>query len=70
MHSQSIRNQESAANPDHRDSEQEDPIQDESSRRGSEQNEPSSILRQDDVSQLEAYQEYMLRGKEYLGRLV
>ena len=29
-----------------------------------------AVRRHDDVSHLEGYQEYMLRGTEYLGRLV
>ena len=68
--SQSIRNQESAVQPDHRDSGQKDPVQGDPSQRGPEQNVRSSVRRHDDVSHLEEYQEYMLRGEEYLGRLV
>ena len=68
--SQSIRNQESTVRPDHRDSERKDPVQGDASRRGLEQNFRSSVLERDDVSHLEEYQEYMLRGKEHLGRLV
>ena len=69
-YSQSIWNQESLVDPDHYDSGQEHPIQGDPSQRGTEQNIQSSVPAHDDVSQLEAYQEYMLRGKEYLGRLV
>ena len=68
--SQSIRNQESAVWPDHRDSGRKDLVQGDPSRRGLGQNDRSSVLGRDDVSHLEEYQEYMLRGKEYLGRLV
>ena len=70
MTSQSIRNQESAVWPDHRGSGRKDPVQGDSSQRGPEQNVWSSVLGRDYVSHLEEYQEYMLRGKEYLGRLV
>ena len=69
--SQSIRIQESAVQPDHRGSGWKDPVQGDLSQRGPEQNVRSSVLRHDDVSHLEGYQEYMLRGKEeHLGRLV
>ena len=70
MHSQSTRNQESTVWPDHHDSGRKDPVQDDPSRRGLEQNVRSSVLEHDDVSHIEEYQEYMLRGKECLGRLV
>ena len=69
--SQSIRNQESTIRPDHRGSEPKDLVQGDASRRGLEQNDDwSSVLERDNVSHLEANQEYMLRGKEHLGRLV
>ena len=69
--SQSIRNQESTEQPDHRSSERKDLVQDAASRRGREQNDDqSSVLEHSDAEHLEEYQEYMLRGKEYLGRLV
>ena len=45
-------------------------VQGDPSQRGPDQNVRSSVLERDDVSHLEEYQEYMLRGKEYLGRLV
>ena len=67
--SQSTRNQESTVWPDHRDSGRKDPVQDDPSRRGLE-HVHSSVLEHDDVSHIEEYQEYMLRGKECLGRLV
>ena len=65
-----MRNQESTVRTDHRGSGPKDLIQRDPNQRGSKQNARSSILRHDDVSQLEEYQEYMLRGREYLGRLV
>ena len=70
--SQSIWNQESLVDTDHYhyDSSQEDPIQVDPSQRGAEQNIQGSVPIHDDVRQLELYQEYMLRGTEYLGRLV
>ena len=69
--SQSIRNQESAVQPDHHGSGPKDLIQGDMNQRGPEQNVWSSaVLRHDDVSHLEEYQEYVSRGKEYLGRLV
>ena len=68
--SQSTRNQESTVWPDHRDSGRKDLVQDDSGRRGLEQNVQSSVLDHDDVSRIEEYQEYVLRGKECLGRLV
>ena len=55
--SQSIRNQESAVQPNHRGSGRKDPVQGDSSQRGPEQNVRSSVLRHDDVSHLEEYQE-------------
>ena len=47
--SQSTRNQESTVWPDHRDSGRKDPVQDDPSRRGLEQNVRSSVLEHDDV---------------------
>ena len=47
-----------------------DPVQGDSSQRGTEQNVGNYVLRHDDISHPEEYQEYMLRVKEYLGRLV
>ena len=68
--SQGIRNQESAVWPDHRGSGRKDLVQGDLSQRGLEQNERRSVRGRDNVSHLEEYQEYVLRGKEYLGRLV
>ena len=68
--SQSTRNQESTVRPDHRDSEWKDPVQGDVSRRGSEQNDRSSVRIRSDLGHLEEYQEYMLRGTEHLGRFV
>ena len=70
QHSQSTRNQESTVWPDHSDSGRKDLVQDDPGRRGLEQNVRSPVREHDDVSHIEEYQEYMLRGKEYLGRLV
>ena len=68
--SQSIRNQESTVWPDYCGSGRKDLVQGDPSQRGPDQNVRSSVLERDDISHLEEYQEYMLRGKEYLGRLV
>ena len=46
VNSQSIRNQESTVQPDHRSSERKDLVQDIANRRGPEQNDPSSVLEQ------------------------
>ena len=62
--SQSIRNQESAVRPDHRGSDRKDLVQGDLSRRGLEQNERRSARGRDEISHLEEYQEYMLRGTE------
>ena len=59
-----------AVRPDHRGSERKDLVQGDASRRGLEQNDRSSVRERGDEGHLEEYQEYMLRGKEYLGRLV
>ena len=62
--------------PDHSDSDQKDLVQVNSSRRGPEQNVRTLLERSDPVHHrdeerhLEEDQEYTLRGKEYLGRLV
>ena len=66
--SQSTRNQESTVWPDHRDSGRKDLVQDDLGRRGLEQNDRSHVREHDDVSHIEEYQEYMLRGTEHLGR--
>ena len=68
--SQSTRNQESTVWPDHRDSGRKDLVQDDPGRRGLEQNVRSPVWEHNDVSHIEEYQEYMLRGKECLRRLV
>ena len=68
--SQSTRNQESTIRTDHRGSEWKDLVQGDASRRGLEQNDHSSVQVRSDEGHLEEYQEYMLRGTEYLGRLV
>ena len=62
--SQSTRNQESTVWPDHRDSGRKDLVQDDPGRRGLEQNDWSHVRDHDDVSHIEEYQEYMLRGTE------
>ena len=70
MISQSTRNQESTVRPDHSGSEWKDLVQGDVSRRGLKQNDRSSVRIRSDKGHLEEYQEYMLRGTEYLGRLV
>ena len=68
--SQSTRNQEPTIRPDHRGSEWKDLVQGDASRRGLEQNCDRSVRVRSDKGHLEEYQEYMLCGTEYLGRLV
>ena len=68
--SQSIRNQESTVQSDYRSSERKDLVQGDADRRSPKQDERSLVHGHGDRGHLEEYQEYMLRGKEYLGRLV
>ena len=74
--SQSERTESGIDDPDRSDSDQKDLVQVDSSRRGPEQNfrtrseRSDPVHRRDEERHLEEDQRYMLRGKEYLGRLV